>query len=168
LKTAYTFADLADLPTQLQDITWHRYQLIHPLIHMSSRQRTKQVVEERIRTYLSSLEEEKIPGQEAFLLSLAQARGSSTQQETLADAVSEPSTHHPQAPIETKQRSGTLSQPTPHLTPRTVARWLHRYQESHGDIRNLVPSYHQRGPQHHRLTPAIEKLLQQAIKKTYL
>ena len=38
----YTFADLADLPPKLQEITWHRYQLIHPLIHLPSRQRTMQ------------------------------------------------------------------------------------------------------------------------------
>lgn len=87
LKTAYTIADLADLPTPLQDITWHRYQLIHPLIHMSSRQRTKQVVEERIQTYLFSLEEENIPRREAFLLSLTPAKDSSVQQEASADAV---------------------------------------------------------------------------------
>src|SRR2546421_9172849 len=30
LKTTYTFADLADLPPTLQDITWHRYQLLRP------------------------------------------------------------------------------------------------------------------------------------------
>ena len=66
LKTTYTFADLADLPRQLQEITWHRYQLIRPLVHLSSRQRTKQVVEERIRAYLSFLEKEKTQGKPTF------------------------------------------------------------------------------------------------------
>ncbi|GLV56073.1 hypothetical protein KDH_29170 [Dictyobacter sp. S3.2.2.5] len=168
LKTAYTIADLADLPTPLQDITWHRYQLIHPLIHMSSRQRTKQVVEERIQAYLFSLEEGNIPRREAFLLSLTPAKDSSVQQEASADAVPALSNNDPRPLIEKEQPSGTLSQPLPDLTPRTVARWLRRYGESHGDIRSLVPSYHQRGPQHHRLTPVSEKLLQQAIKQTYL
>jgi hypothetical protein len=90
LKTAYNIADLADLPTQLQDITWHRYQLLLPLIPMSSPQRTKQVIEERIRTYLFSSQEEKIPGREAFLLSLAHARDTSAQQEASAGAAPTP------------------------------------------------------------------------------
>jgi putative transposase len=168
LKTAYNIADLAELPTQLQNITWHRYQLLLPLIPMSSSQRTKQVIEERIQTYLFSPEEEKILGREAFLLSLAHAKNTSAQQEASAGAVPTLSNTFPQPPAKTQRQSGIPSQLPPHLTSRTVARWLHRYQESHGDIRSLVPSYHQRGPQHHRLNPVIEKLLQQAIKQTYL
>ena len=169
LKTASTLADLTDLPMHLQDIAWHRYQLIRPLLHLSSRQRTKHVVEERIRAYFSSLEEEKIPGRTSFFLSLAQPRDTSAQHDTSSgDAVPQPAQTHPLSPVETKQLSEILSQSSPHLTSRTVSRWLRRYQESHEDIRSLVPSYHQRGPQHHRLAPVIETLLQQAIKHTYL
>ena len=54
VKTTYTFADLADLPSLLQEIAWHRYQLIRPLVHVPSRQRIKQVVEARIQTFLAS------------------------------------------------------------------------------------------------------------------
>lgn len=54
------------------------------------------------------------------------------------------------------------------ITPRTVARWIRRYIESHEDIRSLVPSYHTRGPHHNHLSPLLQSLLQQAIKETYL
>jgi hypothetical protein len=80
LKTTYTFADLADLPSHLQEITWHRYQLIRPLVHLPSRQRTKQVVEERIRTYLSSLEKEKARGEHGYLFGLHVGRRTSPSQ----------------------------------------------------------------------------------------
>jgi hypothetical protein len=100
LKTTYTFADLADLPPTLQDITWHRYQLIRPLLHVSSRQRTNQVVEARIRTYLSALEQ---AGTHALLGSLHQQR------------VSEP----PQAPSSSERLDGTQTQELliPFLSP---------------------------------------------------
>ena len=59
-------------------------------------------------------------------------------------------------------------QPLLDLTPRTVSRWIRRYQVSHQDIRSLVPSYHQRGPHQSQMSPFVETLLQQAIKQTYL
>lgn len=58
LPTTYAFANLADLPPRLQDITWHRYQLILPLLHLPSRARTQQVVEHRIQEYCSLLQRE--------------------------------------------------------------------------------------------------------------
>lgn len=126
LPTTYSFANLADLPPRLQDITWHRYQLIRPLLHLPSRARTHQVVEHRIQEYCSLLQREH----------------------ALASSPS----------------------PTPFfaITPRTVARWIRRYQLSQQDIRSLVPSYHRRGPRHNRLHPLLQSLLQQAINETYL
>ena len=64
--------------------------------------------------------------------------------------------------------TGMPSQPLLDLTPRTVSRWIRRYQISHQDIRSLVPSYHQRGPHQSQMSPFVETLLQQAIKQTYL
>jgi putative transposase len=179
LKTTSTFADLADLPPQLQEITWNRYQLIRPLLLLSPRQRTKQVVEERIRTYLFSLEQE---GQTfGFGLRVGQGRSPVAQESAQAPREDLPD-HHPRPKTEqvSQHREPTTSsslqehqeavalQPLLALTPRTVSRWIHRYQTSREDIRSLVPAYHQRGPHHSQLSPLVEALLQQAIKQTYL
>lgn len=202
LKTTYTFADLADLPGHLQEITWHRYQLIRPLVGLSSRQRTKQVVEERIRTYLSFLEKEKIQSEPTFpfgraiVQRLAESPSSSPRdqmEQALTDDLLPltpdderepplPDNAHalPREMRDSKRRrssidnteegidAGIPSQPLLDLTPRTVSRWIRRYQVSHQDIRSLVPSYHQRGPHQSQMSPFVETLLQQAIKQTYL
>jgi len=192
LKTTYTFADLADLPPKLQEITWHRYQLIHPLIHLPSRQRTTQVVEERIQAYLSLLEREKAQGEYTFLFGLRVGRGTSLTQRPSSPAPgSSGRASTDDRPIQAASREALLQshaspthpdgdealdadRPSAHrepllaLTPRTVSRWLRRYLESQQDIRSLVPSYHQRGPRHSHLSPLLEALLQQAIKQTYL
>lgn len=172
LKTTYTFADLADLPPKLQEITWHRYQLIRPLVHLPSSQRTKSVVEERIQTYLSSLERERAQGEHIYLFGLHVGRGASPS--LRLDRSEAGSSPHP-SPVytdgdEVLHAGGKPApvQPLLDLTARTVSRWLHRYLESHEDIRSLVPSYHQRGPHQSGLCPFVETLLQQAIKQTYL
>jgi putative transposase len=192
LKTTYTFADLADLPPKLQEITWHRYQLIQPLIHLPSRQRTTQVVQERIQAYLSSLEQKKAQGAYTFLFGLRVGRGTSPTQrpsspvpgssgrvpdDDLPTKAASREAHVPSlaSPLEANgdealnaDRPSAHQEPLLALTPRTVSRWLRRYLESQQDIRSLVPSYHQRGPRHSRLSPLLEALLQQAIKHTYL
>jgi putative transposase len=146
LQTSFTFTDLADLPPRLQDITWHRYQLIRPLMALPSRTRTQQVVEHRIQEYLSSLD----PSWAAHPAS--HEHNTSLQQED------------PHAMLTSSPSLAPLFD----ITPRTVARWMRRYQISHEDIRSLVPSYHTRGPRHNRLSPLLQSLLQQAIKETYL
>ena len=197
LKTTYTFADLADLPDHLQEITWHRYQLIRPLVYLSSRQRTKQVVEERIRTYLSFLEKEKTQGEPTFPFGRAIARrktepSSSSPRDQTEQAHTDdlpPTTPNDErepllpdndpsflreteasehTPSSIDKATATPLQPLLDLTPRTVSRWIRRYQISHQDIRSLVPSYHQRGPHQSQMSPFVETLLQQAIKQTYL
>jgi putative transposase len=169
LKTTYTFADLVDLPAHLQEITWHRYQLIRPLVDLPSRQRTKQVVEERIRTYLATLERERAQGKHTFLF------GQSVGQATRPWPRTSQAASVPQDPAQTTDPSpSNADRPPAHqkepldLTPRTVSRWLRRYQTSHQDIRSLVPSYHLRGPHQGSLHPFLETLLQQAIQETYL
>lgn len=204
LKTTYTFADLADLPPKLQDITWHRYQLIRPLVDLPSRQRTKQVVEERIRTYLSFLEKEKTQGEPTFPFGRAIVRrtakpASSSPRDQIEQALPDdllpltpdderesPLPDHdlslslPRETRDSKRHRSSIDnaeegadtempfQPLLDLTPRTVSRWIRRYQISHQDIRSLVPSYHQRGPHQSQMSPFVETLLQQAIKQTYL
>ncbi len=192
LQTTYTFADLADLPPKLQEIAWHRYQLIHPLIHLPSRQRTTQVVQARIQAYLSSLAQKKVQGEYTFLFGLRVGRGTSptprpsspvpgSSGRVLDDdrptQAASRETHVPSqaSPLEANgdealdaDRPSAPQEPLLALTPRTVSRWLRRYLESQQDIRSLVPSYHQRGPRHNRLSPLLEALLQQAIKHTYL
>jgi transposase InsO family protein len=192
LKTTYAFADLADLPPNLQEITWHRYQLIRPLLHLSPHQRSRQRVKEQIQTYLSLLEKERAQGKHPFLFGLRVGRGTGSKQQfsPSASVPSEPNQSEqaflpaPMASQESclqnddsavespdKQDQETSSRslhPLLDLTPRTVSRWIRRYVESHEDIRSLVPSYHQRGPRHSQMHPRLETLLQQAIKQTYL
>jgi putative transposase len=95
LKTAYTFANLVDLPTPLQEIAWHRYHLIRPLLHLSSAHRTKQVIEAQIRKYLSSLEHEQTPGTPTFLASLSVQRILATASPSLLSPPQEPDEERP-------------------------------------------------------------------------
>jgi putative transposase len=161
LSTPSTIANLADLPPRLQEITWHRYQLIRPLMTLPSRARTQQVVERRIQEYRSSLDP-------ALTSHTASDENSVSQRETGTIQRSHTGLQHPQEEQSTMPTSSPQLAPLFDITPRTVARWIHRYIESHEDIRSLVPSYHTRGPRHNRLSPLLQSLLQQAIKETYL
>jgi hypothetical protein len=164
LPTAYAFANLADLPPRLQDITWHRYQLIRPLIALSSRARTQQVVEHRIQEYLSSLD----PALTSHNTTSKEQDTSQREMGTIQRShtcdldASQPEEQHAML------ASSLPLAPLFDVTPRTVARWIRRYQISHEDIRSLVPSYQTRGPHHNRLSPLLQALLQQAITETYL
>jgi putative transposase len=104
------------------------------------------------------------PGQDAHFQNDARA---SQNQSSPANGASPLSPVHTDEAPGTHQR-GASQEPLLDLTPRTVSRWLHRYQISHQDIRSLVPSYHQRGPRQSSLSPDLETLLQQAIQETYL
>jgi putative transposase len=155
LQTSSAFPSLDALPPRIQDITWHRYQLIRPLIHLPSRARTKQVVEQRIQEYLSLLD----PALTSHTIPFKEQ--DSSQQKTGTRRLSK--THG----LDTS-RQGVQLAPLFDVTPRTVARWIRRYQNSHEDVRSLIPSYQTRGPRHNRLSPLLQTLLQQAIKETYL
>jgi putative transposase len=164
LPTAYAFANLADLPPRLQDITWHRYQLIRPLIALSSRARTQQVVEHRIQEYLSSLD----PALTSHNTASNEQDTSQREMETIQRSHTRDLDASQQEEQHAMLASSLPLAPLFDITPRTVARWIRRYQISHEDIRSLVPSYQARGPRHNRLSPLLQALLQQAIKETYL
>src|SRR5207244_2264391 len=65
-----------------------------------------------------------------------------------------------------KQKSkGKTKSEKPSISYRTVCRWLESFEESHWDIRSLVPAYHRNGPKRLYLHPDVQDVIKQAIKK---
>jgi putative transposase len=54
-KISYEFADLHGFPRLLALETWHRYRLIYPLLKLAPRERTQEVIQERIKAYQEEL-----------------------------------------------------------------------------------------------------------------
>ena len=99
-KIAYEFADLHGLPRSLALETWHRYRLIHPLLKLTARERTEEVLQERIETYkqelLAELREMVGRGEPIVLLGQHIGKGGGSKKGSQASA-EDKSAHLPRA-----------------------------------------------------------------------
>jgi hypothetical protein len=133
--------ELAFLPPDIQEITWDRYQLILPLLKLSSKERTKAVVEERIKEFFDSEFQQK---KKRVHLRFS-GRSYRMKRES--------------------PKEGQITRLV--ITTRTASRWIARFQKSGGDIRALIPSFESSGPQELYMNPQIRVLLEQAISIAY-
>src|SRR5260370_9233541 len=172
LKTSYDFSVLQDLSQEIQDITRHRLELINRILQLNPRERAKENVEQQITKYVDELIELRGRDNIPVLLGnhIGKGKGPRKKKET------KPPTHAlTLPPVEKeagspaskgKQKSkGKTKSEKPSISYRTICRWIKSFEESHRDIRSLVPAYHRNGPKRLYLHPDVQNGIKQAIKK---
>jgi transposase InsO family protein len=169
LKTSYDFSVLSDLPQEIRVITRHRLDLVKRILHLSPRERTKAKVEDLISRYVNELIEQR--GEHAITILLGNHIGKGkgprkkkgVQSPTIAIALL-PAEKEADSPARKGKSKETTKSDKPSLTYRTACRWLESFEQSHGDIRSLVPAYHRNGPQRLYLHPDVQEVIKEAIK----
>jgi len=172
LKTSYDFSVLQDLSQEIQDITRHRLELINRILQLNPCERAKENVEQQITKYVDELIELRGSDNIPVLLGNHIGKGKGprkkkeTQPPTLALALPPVEKEAGSPASKGKQKSkGKTKSEKPSISYRTICRWIESFEESHRDIRSLVPAYHRNGPKRLYLHLDVQDVIKQAIKK---
>ena len=178
LQTSYDFSVITDLPEEVQTIVFNRFGLIEPLLQLPSRERTDDFITQRTQELLDTLLEARKRGAITVLFGehIGKGKGARKARTPPPSSEADKEEGHVDAADdggnEAKGKStlSSLSHPLPELptiTCRSVRRWVHSFEESNGDIRSLVPSYHRNGPQAIYTPPETCEVIREAIKKVF-
>jgi putative transposase len=184
--TSYDFATLADLPIEVQSITENRFALVEPLLELTPRQRSDTYITEHVDDFIRQLLVAQKPGGVTVLFGEHIGKGKGPRKKKDAEAhgeveqtevgdEGEQEAEQTEASDEGEQGDGSAAPSpdsgekpeVPTIACRTVRRWVRLLEESGGDIRSLVPSYHRNGPQKMYTPPDEQAVIREAIKKVF-